>query len=443
MKLTLWNIGRSLNTWKGKVLGLAIAYTSGVVINLITDAESISEFIGVCASFSKPAILLMWVFIFLTILTYALACIITYLNERQRPSALFRKIMMEHTAAELNAIGNNELSWGYNKTIHRPKDPMGWLPERFYIASYQDNNEYQFPLRNEQLPDYTQKQYNLFLGGDFAHKCIAQGNNQPRFAAIQIEPGFNKRENKVAMHLVKTNWLSLQFSWNYLRLLNAHNEPIANKPNLTQIQTKIGEVFLDTNQSNTFLINSFCLHLILETNDGKAILARISKSKQNDYPVTWAATLGEQLEREDFYNASDNSFYPDFVWRWVKRALREELRIDETIGEEGLPEIEEYCDTKSLRILSVDFEGDIYNIALTCVLRLRMDFEQFAANKSIWIDREEATEFKTCDLAEIRNILMNYPRNIHEYHPSTYLRLLMFHLYKTGTKELCRLLPSS
>ena len=442
MKLTLWNIGRSLNTWKSKVLGLTIAYASGVVINLITEAERMSQFIGICTSFSKPAILLMWVFVCVTVLVYALARIITYLNKVQSPSARFKEIMTEHTASELNAIGNNELSWGYNKTIHRPKDPMGWLPEMFYVASYQDNNEYQFPLRNEQLPDYTCKQYNQFIDSAFARKCIEQGNNQPRFAAIQIEPGFNKRENKVAVHLVRTNWLSLQFSWNYLRLLDAHNEPIVDKPYLTQIQTMIGDVFLDVNQSNTFLINSFCLHLILETNDGKAILARISKSKQNDYPVTWAATLGEQIEREDFYNTSDNSFYPDFVWRWVKRALHEELRIDETIGEEGLPEIEEYFDTKSLRVLSVDFEGDIYNIALTCVLRLRMDFEQFIANKSIWMDREEATEFRTCNLAEIHDILLNYPGNIHEYHPSTYLRLLMFHLYKTGTKELCRALTA-
>lgn len=133
MKLTLWNIGGSLNTWKGKVLGLTIAYTSGVVINMITDAESMSQFIRTCTTFNKPAILLMWVFIFLTILAYASEWIITYLNKKQRPSALFKKIMMEHTAPELNAIGNNELSWGYNKTIHRPKDPMGWLPERFYI----------------------------------------------------------------------------------------------------------------------------------------------------------------------------------------------------------------------------------------------------------------------------------------------------------------------
>ena len=83
-------------------------------------------------------------------------------------------------------------------------------------------------------------------------------------------------------------------------------------------------------------------------------------------------------------------------------------------------------------------EGDIYNIALTCVVKLKLTFKEFKENKGIWADSEEATELRACNLSEVREILLNYPNNCKDYHPSTYLRLLMFHLYKSGTSELCK-----
>ena len=187
-----------------------------------------------------------------------------------------------------------------------------------------------------------------------------------------------------------------------------------------------------------FLINSFCLHLILEDSAGNAVLSRISSNKSNDYSGTWAATIGEQLSLEDFYNEKDNSTYADFVTRWTERALEEEFDISKTdYTFAGENELEDYVDMDSLRVLSIDLEGDIYNIALTATVRLRKTADELKALKGICFDSEELTELKACALYEIQDILLGYPDNNKEYHPSTYLRLLMFYLHKKGIRQTC------
>ena len=42
------------------------------------------------------------------------------------------------------------------------------------------------------------------------------------------------------------------------------------------------------------------------------------------------------------------------------------------------------------------------------------------------------------NLDEIPAVLLKYPQNEKEYHPSSYLRLLMFYLYKNGYKRTCK-----
>jgi len=117
------------------------------------------------------------------------------------------------------------------------------------------------------------------------------------------------------------------------------------------------------------------------------------------------------------------------------RALREEFDINEEEAADEGNELEEFVDMSTLRVLSVDMEGDIYNIALTCVVRLRLSLEEFKTQKGIYIDNIENADLKECTLEEIRQILLNYPNNKKEYHPATYLRLLMYHIHKIGVKE--------
>lgn len=439
MTINLWNIRKSLIWLESKLLGGTLAYSSGIIINIITDVNSMPEFLQICLSVTKPAILIMWILIAASIIVVLLSLIVDYLNKRQSPSAEFNRIMIDHTDSLLNEIGQNELSWGFNKNIHRSKDPSGWLPEAFYISEYEDNVEYFFPSRNDELPGYTKESYERFFSSPEMQKCVKKKNNKERFAVSFIQPNFNRSEKRVEIRIIKTAWIPLQFSWNYFRRIDLRNQLIPNS-HLEEITKKMGKAFLDNAQGNDFAINSFCLHLILETKDGEAILAKISKNKDNDYPATWAATLGEQIEKIDFYDVNSNMPKVNFITNWVRRALLEEFDISDQPKNGKESEYDEIVNEKSLRVLSIDMEGDIYNIALTCVVKLKQSFKEFKENKGIWADSEESTELRACTLPEIREILLGYPNNSGDYHPSTYLRLLMFHLYKSGTNELCKLI---
>ena len=88
----------------------------------------------------------------------------------------------------------------------------------------------------------------------------------------------------------------------------------------------------------------------------------------------------------------------------------------------------------------MNIEADIYNISITCVINIKGTFEDWMRAKANDIDRCENFEMKECTLEEIRRILLSYPDNCTEYHPSTYLRMLMFHRYRMGTEKTRKLL---
>ena len=54
------------------------------------------------------------------------------------------------------------------------------------------------------------------------------------------------------------------------------------------------------------------------------------------------------------------------------------------------------------------------------------------------IEQKEISDIQEMALKEIPEVLMKYPENEGEYHPSSYLRLLMFYLYKNGYKRTCK-----
>ena len=172
MEINLWNFNKFFVWLKGKIIGGTIAYSSGIIINIITDVKSTTDFLQICTTFTRPAIFLMWLLIGCTIIVVLLSLTLRYLTNKQSPSTEFRNIMAIHTDKLLGKIGKNELSWGFNKNIHRSKDPIGWLPEAFYISSYQDNEEYQFPLQNEELPGYTREKFYQYSQSDKMQSCI-------------------------------------------------------------------------------------------------------------------------------------------------------------------------------------------------------------------------------------------------------------------------------
>lgn len=175
--------------------------------------------------------------------------------------------------------------------------------------------------------------------------------------------------------------------------------------------------------------NSLCLHLIIETSDGKVLITEISEEKSNDYPMTKAVSIGEQVELADFIDPRD--YQDDFVTQWTRRAVCEEFGLSEN-------QYEQVFDERTLRVLSLDIEMDIYNFALVCTMKMRHDCEEFKKLVSSTIEQKEISDMQDMDLEEIPKVLMGYPKNKGEYHPSSYLRLLMFYLYKNGYKRTCK-----
>ncbi|MBR6446783.1 MAG: hypothetical protein IKS94_10285, partial [Prevotella sp.] len=249
MTLNLWRFRNKLVWLEKKLIGGTIAYSSGIIINFITDIDSIPDFIRICFSFSKPAVFIMWLLIIATLFVALLSASIKYLYKNQNPSAEFNEIMTSHTDPLLNEVGKNELSWGFNKNIHRSKDPGGWLPDAFYISEYEDNVEYQFPIKNEELPEYSRENYYRFSQSEEMQNCIRKKNNKERFSVSFIEPNYNSKDRKVEIKIIRTDWVSLQFSWNYFRRLDSQNRLVSNK-HIEEITKMMGKAFLDNSQES-------------------------------------------------------------------------------------------------------------------------------------------------------------------------------------------------
>lgn len=174
-----------------------------------------------------------------------------------------------------------------------------------------------------------------------------------------------------------------------------------------------------------YLPNSLCMYLLIETLDNKIIKSRISKNKYNDNPETWAFTLGEQLDQADFMDGND--FHSNFMTRWLRRAFEEEYKMNEDL-------YKDIVDEETFRVLSLDFESDRYNFALLCTVRLNYSYDVFKKKIQPLLSIDEAVELEKVEINTIPEILSTYRDLVarRQYHPSSYLRLLVFYIHKYG-----------
>ena len=427
---------------KKHIIEIWIAYTAGILTDTLFEAETFSDVLQVIWLQNKPSIRLIWFGAILVIGIWVISLVMNRITLSQTPTAQFHTIMKEHTCSMLNNVAYPGYSWGYNRNLIVPRNPSGWKPADIYVNGTESriDIDYVFPSTGAILEGYTQKDYLQYCEKSRKIKAIRQrGDDRERFAAYYLKLNSERRadKQKVEIRLLKTTWSQLQFSWDMIRRLDDHNRPVAK----TEKDATIEKLYLKAfERDSLLLINSFCLHLILISQNGNVILSRISRAKSNDYPGTWAATIGEQIEKEDFWNEISGDIHPDFVVRWTKRALKEEFDIsEEEYTDQGNTELEEYVDMDSLRVLSVDMEGDIYNVALTCSVKMRITADELRSIKGVIIDGNEMKkEFKECSLSDMRRILLGYPSNYTAYHPSTYLRLLMYHLAFEKVTNTCK-----
>lgn len=250
-------------------------------------------------------------------------------------------------------------------------------------------------------------------------KVIREGNNLPRFMLLESWTNFDKNNRKLLMSIGRTEWSQTSYVW------DVFGKKEGNEIRSSELMKEYAGGIANGPQSEPYLPNSLCLHLLIETNDSKVILTRISQGKRNDNPGTIAATLGEQLEMKDFLDG--NNFHEDFILRWVQRSFKEEYKFDEIT-------YYDIVDESSVRVLSLDFESDRYNFALLCVVRINCSFKTFQDKESTTLSTDEASELMPLNIDDIPKELNKYKdtKEVINYHPSTFLRLLVFFIHKNG-----------
>lgn len=227
------------------------------------------------------------------------------------------------------------------------------------------------------------------------------------------------KNNRLLLDLGRTEWSQTTFIW------HRFGKKKGGEINSNFLMKEYAKGITSGTNSNRFLSNSFCMHLIIETLDNQIVKTRISRNKRNDNAGTWAFSLGKQICSEDFCDG--NNLRDDFVQIWMRRAFKEEYGLSKN-------DYLDIVDAHSLRILSIDFESDRYNFAMVCTVRLNYRFDTFKAKVFSLLRTEEAIEIEAIHLKEIPDILISYgdEKERKKYHPSTYLRILLFYMHRVG-----------
>lgn len=330
------------------------------------------------------------------------------------------KPLMETDTPDKHSQGTNLVnfySWGYDRTLCVcPNLLMGWTYRQIKIESYDDvAHRYDCKVDLEEKLSKTHHKYHQQKFKTDRQKI----NDMDRWMVTTNFESINKSNPGLYLHLQRTKWNKTKHLWDYY--------------STTMSPEDKKEVLTDLHYPNTRrLPNSFCLHLLVETEKGHLLLAQTSRSKSNDYPATWAATIGEQIESSDFMDG--NLLREDFIREWVRRSVVEEFGIEQE-------SYETLVDESSIRILALTFEGDIYNISLVTVVRFSVslqDLQDYMASTPVVA--REICNFKEIEHEEIPKILLTFnPENpSKEYHPSTYLRLLLYYIHKKGYAPLVK-----
>ena len=401
-----------------KIAEYIAVYFISLVMNYLSDPEVLNGSQTLwhkLTDLNSSAVFVMVLLLGFALLFYVILVIFGYYARKQNISASFTDVMRSHSAEIARPTITGGLSWGLNRTLWMaPNMVLGLKSKCVMVADY-DPTDYEF--KSDLKEDFS-----AFLRTDFIKEIQKVGNDLPRYMITRYGSNFDKENPLLTIQLKKTYWRHCQFVWK--RYVGEEYE----KEKRELWRDKIVSEHLESGLRVARYPNSFCLHLVIETTDGNVLITEISKEKVNDYPTTKAASLGEQIELSDFIESKD--FQKDFVRGWTRRAVCEEFGI-------SLEQYEEEFEEESLRVLSLDLEMDIYNFALVCTIKMKHNCEQFTKIVNTTIEQKEISNMFELPLSKIPGILMGYPKNKDEYHPSSYLRLLVFYLYKNGYRRTC------
>ena len=391
---------------------LAFGYLSNIGVEALDNLSSIGFFEtfknkfyinrGMSNIITYICILIIFIYIFLDIFLKK------YFKNKTMDKRL-REIYKKHTDKIFDGHETEGVSWGLGQTVmSAPNLRDGW--ETSQIKFEVDNNLYNFeifknyinlPFKNRNLND----EYKQYLEKEFFEKFTTDSDR----LMLTNRPTAMTDDNALCIKLKKVKWSQLQFMWN--KLLN------------TEVKKElINDMFIKNRISNP---NSFCLHLVVKTSDSKILITKNSSNKENDYAMSWAVSIGEQIDKTDVKNIDD-----DCAYNWVKRALNEELCIKE-----------EEFDKKGIHFLSINLEGDIVNFAFVCIVEIFLDSENL--RDRLYTESRMDNEFKELDFIEIDDIPSELINETRKYHPSSKIRMIYTYLNSKGSYELkCQLLKN-
>lgn len=398
-----------------------IIYLISVVMNYLGERDVLGgeqTFWQKILDLANPPVFILVVLTVTMGVFYALLAISGFYTRKQEPAGAFTDLMKAYSDEHAHARVSGGFVWGEDRTLWTaPNMVIGIEPQRVHVVEYSDKL---FRFEDREL----QAACKRFEKSKAFESTRALGNNLPRFMLTKYSSNFNKEDPALSLQLRKTSWAQCQFVW--------HNR-YPRKGNTEEKQREWTRSIVAEHMNSGLKVanypNSLCLHLIIETKNGNVLITEISKEKANDYPTTKAVSIGEQLELADFLDQRD--FQTDFVSEWTRRAVCEEFGLSED-------QYEKVFDQKSLRVLALDLEMDIYNFSLVCVIRLNQSCEQFKRLVNSTIEQKEISDIGEMDPDEIPAVLMEYPKNKNEYHPSSYLRLLLFYVHRNGHKRTCK-----
>lgn len=389
---------------KKTLRNLATGYLSAIAIESINDLSELS-FIDVFKNvfFINERLENVVTYIALFVLTgYILMTKILkrYFKNKTIESRL-RRIYEKYTDPIFKGHETEGIGWGLNQTVLScPNLQNGWGTD--LIKFEVDNGLYNFEvlkkydkaLQNRNLED----EYNYYVKDEFSKRFTTDSDR----LMLTCRPVALTDDNALCIKLKKVKWSQLQFFWN--KILT------------TDIRKRYIDDFFDAGLIK--YPNSFCLHLIVLTNDNKVLLTENSTNKSNDYSKTSAVSIGEQIDKEDIKNIDE-----DCAYYWVKRALNEELNVKEWD-----------FNRENIHFVAINLEGDIVNYAFVCIAKLQLDSENLTDRLST--DARIDNEFKHIDFIKVDDIPKELINNTRQYHPSSKIRMIYTYLHLKGASQL-------
>ena len=298
--------------------------------------------------------------------------------------------------------GMEGLGWGRGQTILPcPRPEAGWASQEVQFRI--NRAQYDFrQLDSAGLPSLAGRkiadEYDAYRTEEFPRKFAYDAERW----AVRLRPTSFSDSIAIRLDVVRTSWSQCQFFWN-------------NVVSPTTLPDLYGAA-----QSSAVLPypNSLCLHLVVFSSEGLLLLTRAHGAKTDDYPLSWACSVGEQVSSDDLDNLDD-----DCAQKWVSRALWEELAIVKTEANEG-------------RFLALTYEGNNSNMAMVCVVQLRLSADDVVARLAT--TNRLDNEFSEVEFVPIDIIPQELAKPSREYHPSTGLRMMYAFLHVRGQHALRR-----